>query len=100
MKTITKKEFIKCVEEAFGDVDKFWNGLHPSVQRLVLKATKDGYLFSRKKQVEIAEKRLKEAGLTKQEVEFKPKTYYVGGFEIKFIDEDDNRDQLVPDADN
>jgi hypothetical protein len=100
MKTITKKELIKCVEEAFGDVDEFWNGLHPSVQRLVLKAIKDDYLFSRKKQVEIAKKRLKEAGLTKQEVEFKPRTYYVGGFEIKVIDEDDNRNELVPNTNN
>lgn len=34
---ISEEELLKYVKEVFGDVDKFWKSLHPSVQRLVLK---------------------------------------------------------------
>lgn len=83
-RTISDKEFTKHVKEIFGDnVDEFLHGLHPSVQRLVLKAMKED-LFDWKGQVKNAEEMLNKAGLTKEDVEFKPKTYNVGGYEIKF----------------
>lgn len=80
---VSDEEFMKYVEEVFGDVDKFWRGLHPSVQRLVLKAMKED-LFDWKGHVKDAEDMLNKAGLTKEDVEFKPKTYNVGEYEIKF----------------
>ena len=80
---ISEEELMKLAKEIFGDVDKFWKGLHPSVQRLVLKAMNEDH-FNWNERVEDAENKLNEAGLTKEDVEFKPKTYNVGGFEIKF----------------
>ena len=82
-RAVSDEELMKHIEETFGDVDKFWRDLHPSVQRLVLKAMKDD-LFDWKRQVKNAEEMLNKAGLTKEDVEFKPKTYNVGGYEIKF----------------
>lgn len=76
---------MECAKEVFGDVEEFWKGLHPSVQRLVVNAMNDG-MFDWKERKKEAEKMLNEAGLTKEDVEFKPKTYNVGGFEIKFKD--------------
>ena len=78
---ISEEELIKLAKEIFGDVDKFWKGLHPSVQRLVLKVTNEDHFNWNER--EDAENKLKEAGLTKEDVEFKPKIYNVGGFEIK-----------------
>ena len=79
---VSDEELMKHVEETFGDVDKFWKGLHPSVQRAVVNAMRDG-MFDWNERVKDAEDKLKEAGLTKEDVEFKSKTYNVGGFEIK-----------------
>lgn len=83
LRGVSEEELLEHVSEVFGDVDKFWKGLQPSVQRLVLKAMKED-LFDWKGQVKNAEEMLNKAGLTKEDVEFKPKTYNVGGYEIKF----------------
>lgn len=80
---VSDEELMKHITEVFGDVDEFWKRLHPSVQRLVVNAMKDG-MFDWEERKKEAEKMLNEAGLTKEDVEFKPKTYNVGGFEIKF----------------
>ena len=80
---ISDDELLKMVEDVFGEADEYWKNLHPSVQRLVLKAINED-LYNRKEQVAEYEKMLDEAGLTKEEVEFKPKAYNVGGYEIKF----------------
>ena len=80
---VSEEELLELAKELFGDSEKWCEGLHPSVQRLVLKAINED-LYNRKEQVAEYEKMLDEAGLTKEEVEFKPKAYNVGGYEIKF----------------
>jgi len=63
---ISDEKFMRLAKEAFGDTEKFWKSLHPSVQRAVVKAIKN------------------------KDSEVKPKTYNVGGFEITFDFEKDS----------
>ena len=79
---ISDEELMKFVKENFGDVDEFWKWLHPSVQRLVVEYMRrdlpDWHI-----RVSEYERQLKESGLTKEEVCFKPKKYSVGDYEIR-----------------
>lgn len=78
---MNEKEYIKLVESVFGDSEKYWKSLHPSVQKAVLEYMNSDHW---KDNVVYHEEQLKKAGLTKEEVEFKPKVYNVGGYEIRF----------------
>jgi len=82
LREVSDEELMKFIKEIFGDVDEFWKGLHPSVQRLVSEYMR-GDFPDWHIRVSEYERQLKESGLTKEEVCFKPKKYSVGGYEIR-----------------
>lgn len=78
---VSYEEVNAAAKKVFVDSEKYWKSLHPTVQKAVLEYMNSDHW---KDDVAYHEEQLKKAGLTKEEVEFKPKVYHVGGFEIRF----------------